>query len=139
MEKQILQNVPHDERVESLKATAVKTEKFTYQRELEQGEIQELQSELSQSCILIDQEDQKLKIHKETYKAIVKPEKQKIGKNLQMIRTGMEEVNGDVYLMKDLAEEKMGYYTPDGKLVFERRLKPEEMQYSIQDHLRKAE
>jgi hypothetical protein len=139
MEKQILQNVSHQERVDSLRATAVKTEKFTYQRELEQGEIHEIQSELSQSMILIDQEEQKLKVAKEVFKAIAKPEKQKIAKNLQMVRTGMEEVNGDVYLMKDLAEEKMGYYTPEGKLVFERRLKAEEMQYSINEHLRKAE
>lgn len=139
MEKQILQNSSPDERLLALKATAVKTEKFTYQRELEQGEVQELQSELSQSMILIDQEDQKLKVHKEAFKSVVKPVKEQMKQGLQKIRTGMEEINGDVYLMKDLAEEKMGYYTPEGKLVFERRLKPEEMQYSINEHLRKAE
>lgn len=139
MEKQILKSSSPDERLAALKATAVKSEKFTYQRELEQGEIQELQSELSQSMILIDQEDQKLKVHKEAFKSIVKPVKESMKQSLQKIRTGMEEINGDVYLMKDLEEEKMGYYTPEGKLVFERRLKPEEMQYSINEHLRKAE
>jgi hypothetical protein len=133
MEKQILQTVDAAERLETLKANAVKTEKFTYARELEQGEIQELQSELSQSMITVDQEDQKLKVHKEAYKAIVKPIKQQMTAGLQKIRTGMEEINDDVFLMKDLEENKMGYYSKEGKLVFERNLKPEEMQYSITD------
>jgi hypothetical protein len=53
---------------------------------------------------------------------------------LQKIRTGMEEINDDVFLMKDLEENKMGYYSKEGKLVFERNLKPEEMQYSIADY-----
>jgi len=139
MEKKILQSSSQEERIEALKASAVKSEKFTYQRELEQGEIQELQSDLSQKMILIDQEEQKLKVHKEAFKAVVKPVKESMKNSLQKIRTGMEEINGDVYLLKDLAEEKMGYYTPEGNLVFERRLKPEEMQYSINEHLRKAE
>jgi len=134
MEKQILQNFSSDERIETLKANAVKTEKFTYARELEQGEIQELQSDLSQSMITVDQEDQKLKVHKEAYKAVVKPIKQQIAAGLQKIRTGMEEINDDVFLMKDLEENKMGYYSKEGKLVFERNLKPEEMQYSINDY-----
>lgn len=134
MEKQILEYASPEERIETLNANAVKTEKMTYARELVQGEIHELQNELSQSMITVDQEDQKLKVHKEAYKAIVKPIKQSIGANLQKIRTGMEEVNEDVYLMKDLQENKMGYYTKAGKLVFERNLKPEEMQFSINDY-----
>lgn len=137
MEKQILQNVGQDERTETLKANAVKAEKFTYARELVQGEIQELQSELSQSMITVDQEDQKLKVHKEAYKSVVKPIKQQMAAGLQKIRTGMEEINDDVFLMKDLEENKMGYYSKEGKLVFERNLKPEEMQYSITDYKNK--
>jgi translation initiation factor 2 beta subunit (eIF-2beta)/eIF-5 len=137
MEKTILQNVSPDERIEMLKANAVKTEKFSYARELEQSEIQELQNELSQQMIAVDQEDQKLKVHKEAYKSVVKPIKTAIGANLQKIRTGVEEVNDDVFLMKDLAEEKMGYYSKEGKLVFERKLKPEELQYSINDYSNK--
>lgn len=138
MDKQILKNETPEQRLESLRAAAVKTEKFTFSRELDSGEIQELQSELSQSMILIDQEDQKLKIAKEQFKSVVKPEKQKMVGSLQKIRTGTEEINEDVYLLKDLHEEKMGYYSKEGKLVFERRLKAEEMQYSITDHLKKA-
>ncbi|MBF04997.1 MAG: hypothetical protein CMP76_17105 [Flavobacterium sp.] len=139
MEKQILQNVSPEERLITLKNNSFSVEKFSYPRELELSEVQELQSELSQQMIAIDKEDQKLKMAKEIYKAAVKPVKQEMAANLNMIRTQIEEVTDEVYLMKDLEENKMGYYSKEGKLVFERALKSEEMQFSITDHLRKAE
>lgn len=89
--------------------------------------------------ITIDKEDQKLKMAKEVYKAAVKPVKQEMASNLQKIRTQIEEVTGEVFLLKDIEENKMGYYSQEGKLVFERTLKTEEMQFSITDHLRKAQ
>lgn len=95
------------------------------------AEVQELQSELSQIMITVDQHDQQLKMAKEIYKATVKPSKEKMRAILQNIRSQVEEVTEEVYLMKDLEDGKMGYYTKEGRLVFERRLKPEENQYSI--------
>ena len=139
MEKQILSGESASDRLEQLKNSAEKVESFSYPRELNTGEIQELQSHLSQDMITVDQEEQKLKVAKEIFKAATKPVKQTIAKNLQMIRTQVEEVTEDVYLLKDVEESKMGYYSKEGKLVFERNLRPEEQQYSITDHLRKAQ
>lgn len=139
MDKQILSNISPYERLETLQGTAHAVEKMSYPRELTQGELQELQYSLSQDMILIDQEDQKLSAAKEVYKAAVNPVKKAIAAKLQMIRTHVEDVFEDVYLMKDVEEEKMGYYNKEGKLVFERALLPGERQYSISDHLRKAE
>lgn len=139
MEKQILSGENAIDRLEQLKNSAEKVESFSYPRELSTGEIQELQSHLSQDMITVDQEEQKLKVAKEIFKAATKPVKQTIAKNLQMIRTQVEEVTEDVYLLKDIEESKMGYYSKEGKLVFERNLRPEEQQYSITDHLRKAQ
>ena len=139
MEKQILSGESAIDRLEQLKNSAEKVESFSYPRELSTGEIQELQSHLSQDMITVDQEEQKLKVAKEIFKAATKPVKQIIAKNLQMIRTQVEEVTEDVYLLKDIEESKMGYYSKEGKLVFERNLRPEEQQYSITDHLRKAQ
>jgi len=102
------------------------------------GEIQELQSNLSQDMIFVDKEDQKLKVAKEIFKAATKPVKQTIAKNLQMIRSQVEEISEEVYLLKDVEEGKMGYYSKEGNLVFERNLRADEMQYSINEHLRKA-
>lgn len=139
MEKQILKNESPGDRLEQLKNSAEKVELFSFPRELSTGEIQDLQSHLSQDMITIDQEEQKLKIAREIYKASTKPIKQVIAKNLQMIRTQVEEVTEAVYLLKDIEEGKMGYYSKEGNLVFERNLRPDEQQYSIQDHLRKAQ
>lgn len=138
MQKQILQGESPSERLEQLKNSADKIEQFSYPRELSNGEIQELQSNLSQDMIYVDREEQTLKVAKEVFKAATKPVKQQIAKNLQMIRSQVEEVSEEVYLLKDIEEGKMGYYSKEGKLVFERNLRPDEMQYSIQEHLRKA-
>lgn len=139
MEKQILQSESQADRLEQLKNSADKVEVFSYPRELSNGEIQELQSHLSQDMILVDREDKKLKEAKEIFKAETKTVKQNIAKNLQKIRSQVEEITEDVYLMKDIEEGKMGYYSKEGKLVFERNLRTDEMQYSIQEHLRKAQ
>ncbi|RZJ33744.1 MAG: hypothetical protein EOO51_12705 [Flavobacterium sp.] len=138
MEKLILQNVVQDDRVQQLRDSADKVEDFTYSRELEIGEVQELQSDLSQGLIKIDQEEQKLKVHKEAYKSVVKPIRETIKANLQKVRTQMEEVTEEVYLLKDLQQMKMGYYSKEGKLVFERGLRPDEMQFSITETLKKV-
>jgi hypothetical protein len=139
MEKQILINESPGDRLEQLKNSADKVETFSYPRELSNGEIQELQSNLSQDMIHVDKEEQKLKVAKEIFKSATKPTKQNIAKNLQMIRSQVEEVTEEVYLLKDVEDGKMGYYSKEGKLVFERNLRADEMQYSIQEHLRKAQ
>jgi hypothetical protein len=139
MEKQILINESSVDRLEQLKNSADKVEIFSYPRELSNGEIQELQSNLSQDMIHVDKEEQKLKVAKEIFKSATKPTKQNIAKNLQMIRSQVEEVTEEVYLLKDVESGKMGYYSKDGKLVFERNLRADEMQCSIQEHLRKAQ
>jgi hypothetical protein len=138
MQKQILQHESPAERLEQLRNSADKVENFSYPRELSLGEIQELQNSLSQDMIFVDQQDQKLKVAKEIFKAATKPVKQTIAKNLQLIRTQVEEVSEEVYLLKDVEDGKMGYYSKDGILVFERNLRQDEMQFSINEHLRKA-
>lgn len=137
MEKQILKDVSLEERKKILQETANGVEKFTFQRELELAEVQEIQSGLSQKLIAIVQEDQKLKVAKEAYKAVVNPKREAVRADLQKIRTQMEEVTEEVFLMKDLDKQKMGYYSMEGKLVFERNLKADEMQYSIADYTNK--
>lgn len=138
MQKQILQSESPGDRLEQLKNSADKIENFSYPRELSNGEIQELQNNLSQDMIFVDKKEQDLKVAKEIFKSATKPVKQQIAKNLQLIRSQVEEVNEEVYLLKDIEDGKMGYYSKDGNLVFERNLRPDEMQYSIQEHLRKA-
>jgi hypothetical protein len=137
MEKQILVGVDPSERLQQLIDVADKVEKFNYPRELSQGELEELKNELAQNHITIDNQDQVLKSQKEAYNASVKPLRELNKDILRKVKTGVEDVIENVYLLKDLEEEKMGYYSKDGKLVFERSLKPEEKQYTISDFTNK--
>lgn len=139
MDSLILQSMSPEERLETLKSTAFAVEAMNYPRELSQGELQELQQSLSQDLIFIDQKDQELKIAKEVYSSAVKPIREGMKEKLQKIRTHVEDVHEEVFLLKDAEAEKMGYYNREGKLVFERALLPNERQYTIQEHLRKAE
>ncbi|MCO6149086.1 hypothetical protein [Flavobacterium sp. NRK1] len=135
MDQRILQDIPIDERVKYIRENAYKVDpKYTYTRELEEGELQEMQNVLSQNLIEIDAAEQVLKSAKEIYNATVKPIKEHIKGSLQCIRTRSEEVTGEVFLIKDEHEQRMGIYSKEGVLLFERSLLPEEKQYSIVDN-----
>ena len=82
MNKQILQGEPPEERIRQLRDSADKVELFTYPRELGIGEIQELQSSLSQDMIVVDRADQVLKVAKEVHKSATKPVKQEMAEKL---------------------------------------------------------
>lgn len=138
MDRQIFKDVSPAERLQLLRDNAYKIEpKFYYTRPLEEGEIQERQDSLSQSMIEIDREDQKLKEAKEAYNSVVKPIKEQMKTDLQEIRTRSEEVVGEVFMIKDLEEGKLGYYSAEGELLQERFLAPEERQHSIIDYSHK--
>lgn len=135
MEQRIFQDVPLEDREQYLRDNAFKVDpKYTYTRELEEGELQELNNDLSQSLIAIDREDQNLKEAKEAYNAVVKPLKEQIKGSLQCIRTRSEEVTGQVYLIKDEHAQRMGIYSKEGVLLFDRSLLPDERQFSIIDN-----
>lgn len=140
MDQRIFQDVPIEDREQYLRDNAFKVDpKYTYTRELEEGELQELNNELSQSLIAIDREDQSFKEAKEAYNAVVKPIKEQIKGSLQCIRTRSEEVTGQVYLIKDEHSQRMGIYSKEGVLLFDRSLLPDERQFSIIDNtFRKA-
>lgn len=134
MDSKILQDLPPEERVQYLRDNAFKVDpKYTYTRELEEGEIHERQNDMSQHLIEIDRQDQTLKEHKEAYNSVVKPLRENIKCKLQEIRTRSEEVTDEVFLIKDEHTQRMGIYSKEGVLLFERALMPDEKQYSIVD------
>ncbi|OIQ16563.1 MAG: hypothetical protein BM557_09625 [Flavobacterium sp. MedPE-SWcel] len=135
MEKQIAKDCSDAERLEILEASAFKVEKnYSYTRELEQGELQDRQTTLSQNMIKIDVAKQELKEARDKYKADAKPLENENNAVLQEIRTRSEEVVDTVYLLKDEEHERMGVYSKEGALLLERALLPNERQYSIIDN-----
>lgn len=57
---------------------------------------------------------------------------ERIGKMLDDLRKGGEYIKGECYKFIDQDEGRVGYYTPEGYLLEERPMKPEERQKTIQ-------
>jgi len=139
MEKAILQSLSSDERRRDLAANAHKIDpKYSYTRELEPAELEDRKELLAQNMIKIDKCDQVLKEAKQIYTAEAKPLVEQNRAVLGEIRTRSEEIVGEVYLIKDEHEQRMGIYSPEGILISERGLLPDERQYSIEDKFKIA-
>jgi hypothetical protein len=109
--------------------------KYSYSRELEPAELDARKERLAQNMIKIDKADQVLKEAKQVFTAEAKPMQEANKILLYEIRTRSEEITGEVYLIKDEHEERMGIYSPEGILIMERGLLPEERQYNITDNV----
>ena len=136
MDKSILQSSPPNERVVLLRSNAHRVDpKYSYARDLESSELDERRNSLAQNMIRIDKADQVLKEAKQIFTVEAKPLQEANRLLLHEIRTRTEEITGEVYLIKDEHEERMGIYSPEGILIMERGLLPEERQYNITDNV----
>lgn len=136
MDKSILQSSPPNERAQLLRSNAHRVDpKYSYARDLEGSELDERRNSLAQNMIKIDKADQVLKEAKQIFTAEAKPLQEANRLLLHEIRTRTEEITGEVYLIKDEHEERMGIYSPEGILIMERGLLPEERQYNITDNV----
>ena len=131
MDKRILQTTGRVKRQQILRDTCVKTEEFTYGRKLSQEELSVKKDDLSRQYIKLHrlEADKKEKIKE--FDTPIKETKKESKKTLEAIRTEMEEVTEQVYLIDDQQAGKMGYYNALGHLVHERFLMPEERQIRI--------
>lgn len=135
MEQRILQGEPPEERKKALATNAFKIDPaYRYTRELEESELRARENRLSQNLIKMDAADQILSEAKLTHKTTVDPMKKENAQALTEIRTRSEEITGEVYLIKDEHEQRVGVYSPEGVLLFERGYMPDERQYSIDDN-----
>jgi hypothetical protein len=138
MEQRILQGEPPEERKKALAANAFKVDPaYRYTRELEESELQERKDRLSQNMIKMDAAQQVLDEARLTHKTQVDPMKKENAQALTEIRTRSEEITGEVYLIKDEHEQRVGVYSPEGILLFERGYMPDERQYSIEENVRR--
>ncbi|CAA0253756.1 hypothetical protein V2605_03600 [Tenacibaculum maritimum] len=135
MDKKILQLENRNERKQILKDSCVKTETFTYPKQFTPEELSLKKDELSQQDIQLDNlEGEKKKVTTE-FNNDIKELKNERKHTLTCVRTGMEEVTEQVFLLDDQEVGKMGYYNESGILVYERPLMPEERQLRISKDL----
>lgn len=133
MEKQILRTSSKQERLQILKDSADKRENFTYPRALLAEEVTHLKDEFTKNAITMARHDEKRKEFLTDWKADVKPLKLEMTEQMVRIRSKVEEITEEVYLISDQPLETMGYYNASGDLVYERPLMPEEKQLSLVD------
>jgi len=133
MEQKFLQGVSPRERLEALKDNAEKVELFTYPKHLGEDELSLLKDEMVKDSVHLAKLEDAKKEFNTSHKSKVKPLKQSFTITLNKLRSKVEEVEEEVYLLADLEEGFMGYYNSEGILVHVRVLKPEERQHRIID------
>lgn len=131
MDRVLFQEMTPGERVKMLADNAEKKEEFQYPRELSPDEIAELKDELSSESITLSKLEEKKKELMDEMKAEIKPVKAEVQRILQLLRTRIEEVEEEVYLIADQEEGMMGYYNSKGELVHQRLLRGNEKQFRI--------
>ena len=138
MEKNFLQNESKKDRLQALMDNGERAEKMIYPKELDPETITALKDELTTEFIEISRLDEQKKEFMAEWKIKVKPRKQLTALLMGQVRSGIEEVEEDVYLIADQEEGFMGFYNGDGKLIKQRPLTQEERQFIIINESKKA-
>lgn len=133
MENHILKDVSKNERLQILSDSADKKESFTYPRHLNAEEVTYLKDEFTKNAIELARKEESKKDFMTEWKSEVKPIKLEMSSQMNRIRSKVEEITEDVFLVADQPAKTMGYYNGDGILVYQRPLMPEEQQLSIVD------
>jgi len=131
MDRVLFQDMTPGERAKMLSDNAEAKENFQYPKELSSDEIAELKDELSSESITLSKLEERKKELMDEIKSEIKPVKDEVNRVLQLLRTRIEEVEEEVYLIADQEEGMMGYYNQDGKLVHQRLLRGNEKQFRI--------
>jgi hypothetical protein len=133
MDKKVLQTESASERKRILQDTCVRAEEFTYSKQFTPEELTHKKDELAQQDIKLERLEVEKKEVTTDYNTRIKVLKEDRSKTLNGVRTGVEEVTEQVYLLDDQESKKMGYYNSKGELVYERPMMPEERQLRIVD------
>lgn len=134
MDVKILQDVGAIERKQLLRDSAVKTELFTYPKALDAQEVTHLKDEYTKNAIDMAKHEERKKEFMEAWKSEVKPLRLEMAQQMTRIRSRVDEITEDVYLLADRDSSEMGYYNANGILVYHRPLMPHENQFSIVDN-----
>jgi hypothetical protein len=101
---------------------------------LDGQEVIHLKDEYTKNAIEMAKQEERKKTFMEEWKASVKPLRLEMGQQMTRIRSRVDEITEEVYLLSDMETNTMGYYNAAGALVYQRPLMPEERQFSIVDN-----
>jgi len=118
--------------VDNLEGIAYGVVEEEYTTHLNQEDLADRKSELSEVCIKISQLEQKKKDLLAEIKAELKPHKLKMGQTLDEIKHQSTRVSGKLYLIDDQDAKVMHYFDTTGRCVRTRQLTPDERQIKLQ-------
>lgn len=98
----------------------------SYTRRFSQDEVDRVRAELADNYIELSQLQSELDRVKAEYKAKMKPIMEKNALHIENLKAGGEYVTTECYKFVDEEENRVGFYDPQGHLLEERPIMPEE-------------
>jgi hypothetical protein len=137
IEKLIFQEYDSEKRKEMLKDNCDEAiSNYSYVKKFSSEKIEELKDELSEVSIEQDNKEEELKELSKGLKEEIKPLKEQKKRLLKNLREKSEMINETVFVLKDDANYNV--YNSEGELLETRKLKPNEIQKTIFQQIRKT-
>lgn len=127
----MLTELPIEERKQILRDSCDQIEERHYTRKFNQLERNQKREILADVSIQLSEMNSELKELRAQFKSKMKPLEEMKSNVLDEIKAGGEFIKGECYKFIDNEEGKVGYYSPEGYLLEQRDLRPEEKQRSI--------
>lgn len=138
MEKFLFQDLPLEEREKMVFDNADEVEEISYTRSYNEEERAKMQTEFHSAASRVEDLDEELDSAKSRIKGQKKPIVANMLRLRRAIRYGAESITGKCAKLIDRESGTAGYYTPEGKLVYERPLFDTEKQRTVFEFKRKA-
>lgn len=131
MQEVILTELPIEERRQVLRDSCDQIQERRYTRKFDQNERNQKREMLADVSIQISEIQNDFREVRVEFKSRLKPLEDEKNNLLEEIKAGGEFVKGECYKFIDRDEGKVGYYSPEGYLLEERNMRPDEKQRSI--------
>lgn len=127
----MLADTPVEQREQILRDSCDQIVERSYTRKFDQMEINERRADLANVSIQIADLEQELSEIRADYKGKIKPLQERIVKLRDDLKSGGDWVKADCFKFVDEDEGKVGFYSPEGYLLEERSMTPDERQRNV--------
>ena len=134
----MLADTPIEQREQILRDSCDQIIERSYTRKFGQNEIDERRVDLTNVIIKIADLEQELAEIRADYKGKIKPLNERIAKLREEIKAGGEWTKTDCFKFVDEEEKQVGIYSPEGYLLEQRPMTPEERQRNVFRELRRT-
>ena len=107
------------------------SEEKTIQRPLDSDELDELGRTMAGKAVDLARAQEEYDQIKSHHKAIIKEHKEEFSKYVNTFRAGHEEIETEIYWLRNEEDSRMEAYDMDGNMVESRRMLPAEKQTNM--------